>query len=43
MVSTQRGMNASEQEFISATDDVMAALEKNGIDAPTSNGVMASF
>jgi hemoglobin len=43
MVNTHRGMNISEQEFVSATDDVMAALEKNGIDAPTRNDVLAIF
>jgi hemoglobin len=43
MLSTHRGMNISEQEFIAATDDAMAALEKNGIDAPTRNDVLAVF
>lgn len=43
MVTTHRGMNISEQEFVSATDDAMAALEKNGIDAPSRNDVLAIF
>lgn len=43
MVNTHRGMNISEQEFIAATDDVMTALEKNGVDAPTRNDVLAIF
>jgi hemoglobin len=43
MVTTHRGMNISEQEFIAATDDVMVALEKNAIDAPTRNDVLAIF
>jgi hemoglobin len=43
MVSTHRGMNVSEHEFVSATDDVMAALEKNGIDLATRNDVLAIF
>jgi hemoglobin len=43
MANTHRGMNISEQEFVSATDDVMAALEHNGIDAPTRNDVLAIF
>ena len=43
MVSTHRGMNISEQEFISVVDDAMAALEKNGIDLPTRNDVLAIF
>lgn len=43
MTATHRGMNISEHEFVSATDDVMAALEKNGIDASTRNEVLAIF
>ena len=43
MVSTHRGMNISEQEFINVVDDAMAALEKNGIDLPTRNDVLAIF
>ena len=43
MVSTHRGMNISEQEFITVVDDAMAALEKNGIDVPTRNDVLAIF
>ena len=43
MVTTHRGMNISEQEFISVVDDAMAALEKNGIDLPTRNDVLAIF
>ena len=41
MLSTHRGMNISEQEFVSVVDDVMAALEKNDIDTPTRNDVLA--
>lgn len=41
MLSTHRGMNISEQEFISVIDDAMGALEKNRIDAPTRNDVLA--
>ena len=43
LLTTHKGMNISEQEFIAATDDVLAALEKNGIDAPTRNDVLAIF
>ena len=43
MVTTHRGMNISEQEFITVVDDAMAALEKNGIDLPTRNDVLAIF
>jgi hemoglobin len=41
MLSTHRGMNISEQEFMSVIDDAMAALDKNGIDEPTRNDVLA--
>jgi hemoglobin len=41
MLSTHRGMNISEQEFISVIDDAMAALETNGIEAGTRNEVLS--
>lgn len=41
MLSTHRGMNISEQEYVSVVDDVMAALERNDIDTPTRNDVLA--
>lgn len=41
MVTTHRGMNISEQEFVAVLDDAMAALEKHGIDAPTRAEVLA--
>ena len=41
MLSTHRGMNISEQEFVSVVDDLMAALVKNDIDLPTRNDVLA--
>ena len=41
MLSTHRGMNISEQEFVSVVDDIMAALVKNDIDLPTRNDVLA--
>ena len=31
MVDTHRGMNISEQEYLAVTDDIMAALDKNGV------------
>lgn len=40
MVSTHKGMNISEQEFVAVLDDAMAALETNGIDAPTRTEVL---
>jgi hemoglobin len=41
MLATHRGMNISEQEFVSVIDDAMAALETHGIDAATRNEVLA--
>ena len=41
MLSTHKGMNINEQEFVTVIDDAMAALEKNGIDLPTRNDVLA--
>lgn len=41
MLATHRGMNISEQEFVSVVDDAMAALVSNGIDQATRNEVLA--
>ena len=41
MLTTHRGMNISEQEFMSVIDDAMDALEKNGIEEATRNEVLA--
>lgn len=41
MLTTHRGMNISEQEFVSVIDDAMAALESNGIELSTRNEVLA--
>ena len=41
MLTTHRGMNVSEQEFITVIDDAMNALETCGIDTPTCNEVLA--
>ena len=41
MVATHRGMNISEQEFMSVIDDAMDALQKNAIDDATRNEVLA--
>lgn len=41
MLNTHRGMNISEQEFVSVIDDAMAALETCGVDAPVRNEVLA--
>ena len=31
MVDTHRGMNISEQEYMAVIDDIMAALDQNGV------------
>jgi len=41
MVATHKGMNISEQEFMSVIDDAMDAMQKNGIDDATRNEVLA--
>ncbi len=41
MVATHKGMNISEQEFMSVIDDAMDALQKNAIDDATRNEVLA--
>jgi hemoglobin len=41
MLTTHKGMNISEQEFVAVIDDAMAALESNSIDAATRSDVLA--
>lgn len=41
MLSTHRGMNISEQEFIAVIDDAMDALRKCDVDTQTCNEVLA--
>lgn len=41
MRTAHRGMNISEQEYMAVMDDIMAALDKNGIDAATKKDVLA--
>ena len=41
LLATHRGMNVSEQEFVAVIDDAMAALTTCGVDASTSNEVLA--
>jgi len=35
LLVTHQGMNISEQEYMAAMDDILGALERNGIDAAT--------
>jgi hemoglobin len=41
MLTTHRGMNISEQEYIAVMDDILDALGKNGVDDQTRNEVIA--
>lgn len=41
MLTTHRGMNISEQEYLAVVDDIMAALEKHRIDEATRKDVLA--
>jgi len=41
MVTTHTGMNISEEEFIHVLDDILAALDKNNVEAGARNEVLA--
>lgn len=41
MPDAHRGMNINEAEYMAAIDDILAALEKNGIDEQTQKDVLA--
>ena len=41
MVEAHRGMNISAEEYMAATDDIMATLAAHGIDEATRNDVLA--
>lgn len=41
MLDAHRHMNVSEQEFLAATDDILAALDKNGADEGSRKDVLA--
>lgn len=41
LVVAHTGMNISEQEYMAAMDDILAALQKNGIDPGTQGEVTA--
>lgn len=40
MLEAHRGMNISEQEYVATIDDILAALDKNGIDGGTRTEVL---
>ena len=41
MLTTHRGMNISEQEYLAVMDDIMGALNKHQIDDATQKDVLA--
>jgi hemoglobin len=41
MLAAHKGMNISEQEFLSATDDILGALEKNKVGDDVKKDVLA--
>jgi hemoglobin len=41
MLTTHKGMNISEQEFIAVVDDIMWALDKHGMTDDTKRDVLA--
>lgn len=41
MLATHKGMNISEQEFVSVVDDAMAALDAHEVDPATRNEVLS--
>ncbi|MDZ7845527.1 MAG: group 1 truncated hemoglobin [Owenweeksia sp.] len=41
MVTTHTGMNISEEEYMAGTDDILKALDKNGIDEESKKDVLA--
>jgi len=41
MVSTHKGMNISEQEFLAVVDDIMAAMDKNKLGEEEKKDVLA--
>jgi hemoglobin len=41
MLTTHRGMNISEQEFMAVVDDIFSAMNKNGLDGDVQKEVLA--
>jgi len=41
MLTTHRGMNISEQEYLAVMDDIMGAMEKHGLSQDTKKDVLA--
>ena len=41
MLTAHKGMNVSEQEYLAVTDDIVGAMEKNGLSEDTKKDVIA--
>ena len=41
MITAHKGMNISEQEYLAVTDDIVEAMNKNGIDEDSKKDVIA--
>lgn len=41
LLTAHKGMNISEQEFIAVVDDILGAMDKNGLDAEVQKDVLA--
>lgn len=41
MMAAHKGMNITEQEYLAATDDILAALDKNGVGEDARKDVLA--
>lgn len=41
MLTTHKGMNISEQEFMAVVDDILGAMEKNNLDDDVKKDVLA--
>jgi hemoglobin len=41
MLTAHKGMNISEQEYMATMDDILLALDKNGIDEDSKKDVLA--
>ena len=41
MREAHRGMNINEAEFVAAVDDILAVLQKHGIDQSTQKDILA--
>ena len=40
MLTAHKGMNVSEQEYLAVVDDILGALDRNGVDAGTRTEVL---